>query len=188
MSKFTKTLTASALALAVSGLTTGTAFALSDIVFDDDNATSVQLDIKGCDKEKTDGLDTVLEIAETDFQQGEWILTLFQFNNLVSTSGVYIESKPGKTLTLMIDEASEGLLLGFLEGAVKGGGCGTFNADSMEISKLTVKIKDKKGIITGKFDMQLDADYQTADKNKTKKIKLNIKTDNMTGSDASGTD
>ena len=146
----------------------------------------------------SDGLDTVLDLSETGLQQGVWALQAFHFGEDEVIEGSYIESKPGKTLVLSIDDASEGELRGFIDRFIKDE-CGGLSfighiRGSMSIKKFTVTIKDKKDSVTAMINMQLDANYMQLDANYAapfgfvkKKIKLKVISKNLTGSDMGAT-
>ncbi|MEA2093250.1 MAG: hypothetical protein U9P11_01650 [Pseudomonadota bacterium] len=187
MSNFTKTLTASALALAVSGLTTGTAFAETDITSTYmGSSTTVQLDVKGCGKEKEKNLDAELVVMEDGFQQGEWALTLFQFAGLVMASGPFIESKPGKELVGSLDDESLAAILAFINNIVTNECFGDYDDASTELKKYTITF-NKKGD-NAKFKLQMNGKYET-DNSKTKNVKLSINGDaDLTGTEPTGTD
>ena len=105
----------------------------------------------------SDGLDTVLDLSETGLQQGVWALQAFHFGEDEVIEGSYIESKPGKTLVLSIDDASEGELRRFISRFMTDKCLNMpyfeLDRDSMSIKKFTVTIKDKKDSVTAMINM-----------------------------------
>jgi hypothetical protein len=187
MSKLTKTLTASALALAISGLTTGAAFAATDITSTyGGRNTSVQLDAKGCGKEKVKNIDTKVVIMEDGFQQGEWAIEGFIFGNSDMIAGPFIENKPGKEMVGSFDDETLEALLLFTNDIVTVECSGDYDDDSTELKKATFTLNKKGDNI--KIKLQINGKYVT-DNGKTKNVKVNVNGDaDLTGTEPTGTD
>ena len=104
MSKFTKTLTATAVAVAVSG-----PVAASDLQEGNLNGaytgskTTVSITPSGCSNAKEKNIDTVVGFHELAPFAGCWALTGYSFDDAVGLEGGYIERKVGKDLTMSLE-------------------------------------------------------------------------------------
>ena len=187
MSKFTKTLTVSALALAVSGLTTGTAFAQTDVFqIYEGSKTTVDVSAKKCGKNKRENLDTRLALLETGPFQGEWLLDLFSFEEIKETSGVQIDSNPGTQKVMAYDDESFEKLVDLIDATLVAECSGALDRSTVNVSKFTVKFKKD----TATIKMKMDGKYDREGKMQKVKLNLNGKTNlvDVGGTDPGGTD
>ena len=182
MSKFTKTLIASALAVAVAGPA-----AASDLKEGDVNGaykgskTSVKITPAGCPNDNTKNITTKIGFHEIAPFAGCWVMVAadFEFDGDDTLYGGYIERKVGKDLTMslsgesLFDEVIDEMYY-YLMGESK---CDLDEQDNTIWDEATVKKARGKLSKNGdsiQVDIQVDSKYKTND-GKTKNVKGKIK-------------
>jgi hypothetical protein len=191
MSKFTKTLIASALAVAVTGPVSAEvkehgSFIGTDLVF--------QVKPQGCKNSKTAKLSSSLEFFNlADYtQSGYYELDAFFLGEGVDVEGEYIERKVGKDLTMNLYRADLGDCLiidtdlvcdGIAEGiqlALIANSCGAMtDAQSLLLTVTKGQTKLSKKGDRAKVDFKIEGNYYNTKKNKVRKVTATIKSPKM---------
>jgi len=189
MNTFTKTLIASAMAVAVAGPA-----AASDLKEGDEFGaykgakTTTKITPSGCKNTKVKNVQSVIGFYEWDASTGDWDMDLSLFSNDAELSGTYIERKYGKDLTMGLDSSDlgdcntgdggqfcngwVGVINDYLTGTEN---CGTMTdaqSDGFIIKKGNTKLS--KNGDRAKVDLQIEGEY-TDSKSKVKKVKSSIK-------------
>lgn len=177
MSKFTKTLTAAAVAVAVSG-----PVAASDLnegnqlgAYKGSKAT-VKITPSGCPNAKDKDIQLVVGFQELEPFAGCWILTGYNFDDSTGLEGGYIERKVGKDLTMSLEGNSFYEVLDemyyYLDDESK---CDFDDDDTLyddpEVKKAQGKLSKNGEKL--KVDMEVTSKYMTTN-GKTKNVKAKV--------------
>ena len=180
MSKFTKTLTAAAVAVAVSG-----PVAASDLKEGGLNGaykgskTTVSITPSGCPNAKEKNIDTVVGFHELEPFAGCWGLTGYTFYEQAGLEGGYIERKVGKDLTMSLEGSSFYSVLDemyeYLDATSK---CDFDNEEGDSVLYDDPEVKKAQGKLSKngeklKVDMEVTSKYMTTN-GKTKNVKAKV--------------
>mgnify|MGYP003702740673 FL=1 len=174
MSKFTKTLIASAMAVAVAG---PAAADVKDTGAFRGTKTTVKITPSGCPNAKIKDIVSEIGFYPQQPSAGCWSMDLLDYfgtDNDYHVEGGYIERKFGKDLTSSLFEFSADTLVWEMEDYLASESkCDTVDGfiDDAYIKKGNVKIS--KNGDRAKLDLQVDGEY-TNDSGKTKKVKAKV--------------
>ena len=189
MSNFTKTLIASALAVAV----TGTATADPKVIgIYKGSKTKITISPSGCPNDNEKNLDTTIGFGEMYLDDldiggfgidipfaGCWAMNGFSFGQEQELDGIFIERKVDKDLTMaIVGEDLAGIIEEMDDYLVSESKCDVdlFGPNGMNPESVTVKKANGKLSKNGervKVDIQIDGDYDN-DSGKTRNIKAKI--------------
>ena len=191
MSKFTKTMIASVLAVAVAGPAAADVKENGDFV---GTKTTAKITPSGCKNSKVDIAQASLYFEDDPGypESGSWDFTAFNTTESASMDGWYIERKVGKDLTAALDsddlggcfpvgidgEDCDGIV-GQIQDHLAAESCGAMTllqGNAFTVTKGQIKLS--KNGDRAKLDMQVEGEY-TDTKSKVKKVKATVKANKM---------
>jgi hypothetical protein len=141
--------------------------------------TTLKITAAGCPNTTEDNLQTVIGFDETGPSQGNWGMDFFSFGEVGLLSGLYIERKIGKDLTLALSAESYAALLGILSDYVddEATGCDLgpngddFDNDDFEVKKAQGTLSKNGDKI--KVSIEVSGSYTNSDA-QSRNLKLKI--------------